>query len=114
MFCGCQNCNRGNYLELPELIARHDGVVADKLHNGPRNATYTSPSIQNSLLNMHGNMIRKKICSKVREAVAYSILCDETKDCSKQEQLSLRVRYVDNITVIHKRFLTYMEVRGLD
>ena len=63
--------NRGNYVELLELIAVHDGVVADKLHNGPRNATYTSPNIQNSLLNILGNMIRKKICSKVREAGAY-------------------------------------------
>ena len=53
LFCGRQDIalrghretdldhNRGNYLELLELIAGHDSVVADKLHNGPRNATYT-------------------------------------------------------------------------
>ena len=92
----------------------HDSVIADKLHNGPRNATYTSPNIQNSLLNVLGNAIRKKICSEVREAGAYSILCNETKDCSKQEQLSLMVRYVDNKAVIHEHFLTYMEVKDLD
>ena len=126
LFCGRQGIalrdhreadldrNRGNYLELLELIAVHDSVVADKLHNGPRNATYTSPNIQNSLLNILGNMIRKKICGEVREAGAYSILCDETKDYSKQEQLSLIVRYVDNKAVIHEHFLTYMEVKDLD
>lgn len=95
-------CNRGNHLELLELIAVHDSVAAaDKLHNGPRNATYTSQNIQNSLLNILGNMNRKKICSKVREAGAYSILCDETKEYSKQENFSLIVRCVDNKAVIH-------------
>ena len=39
--------NRGDYLEFLDLIAVHDSVVADKLHNRPRNATYTSPNIQN-------------------------------------------------------------------
>ena len=63
----------------------YDSVVVDKLYDGPRNATYTSPNIRNSLLNVLGNIIRKKICSEVREAGAYSILCDETKDYSKQE-----------------------------
>ena len=71
-------------------------------------------NIRNSLLNVLGNIIRKKIYSEVREAGAYSILCDETKDYSKQEQLSLIIRYVDNKAVIHENFLTYMEVEGLD
>ena len=52
-------------------------------------------------------MIRKKICNEVREAGAYSILCDETKE---QEQLSLIIRYVDN----KGTFLTYVEVKALD
>ena len=55
-------------------------------------------------------MIRKKICNEVREAGAYSILCDEIKDCSKQEQLSLILRYVDNKAVIHEHILTNVEV----
>ena len=106
--------NRGNNLELLELIAMHDSVVADKVHNQPRNATYSSPNIQNSLLNILGNMIRKKIYIEVREADAYSMLCVQTKDYSKQEQLSLVLRYVDNKAVIHEHFLTYMEVKDLD
>ena len=56
----------------------------------------------------------EKIYSEVKEAGAYSILCDETKYCSKQEQLSLIVRYVDNKAVIHEHFFAYVEVIGLD
>ena len=32
-----ESSNRGNFLEILELIAGHDEVVKDKLKNGPRN-----------------------------------------------------------------------------
>lgn len=50
--------NRGNFLEILSLLARHDPVVEQYLHNNPRNATYTSPDIQNTLLKVVGKIIR--------------------------------------------------------
>ena len=35
--------NRGNFLEILGVVARHDKVMLD---NGPRNACYTSPEIR--------------------------------------------------------------------
>ena len=42
--------NWGNFLEIQNLVAKHDPVLKDQLKNGPKNANYTSPDIQNSLI----------------------------------------------------------------
>ena len=88
-----ESSNRGNFLEILELVASHDELVKDKLKNGPRNAIYTSPNIQNCLINILGDMVRSVICDGVRDAGFFSLLADETKDCSKREQMSIVLRY---------------------
>ena len=71
---------------------------------GPKNATYTSPEMQNFILKVLGDMVRKKICTQVKNCY-FSILADETKDVSKKEQLSIIVRYFNNQTnAINERF----------
>ena len=52
-------------------------------------ALYTSPKIQNDIINIMANMERQQIRTSVQQAGYYSILADETKDMSKQEQLPL-------------------------
>ena len=92
---GEESRNRGNFLEILNLIAIHDPVINERLKNGPKNAKYTSPDIQNTLINVMGRMVQESICSSVCKAGTYTILADETKDCSKKEQLAIVVRYVD-------------------
>ena len=50
---------------------------------------YTSPIIQNELLDIMGVMVQSIICHKIQEAGLFSILVDESKDSSKMEQLML-------------------------
>lgn len=127
MFCASQDIalrghresvsspNKGNFLELLDLIAIHDPIVHDRLINGPNNAIYTSYGIQNHLLHLLGERLRNGICHLVRSAKMYTILVDETKDFSKQEQMSFVVRYVDmSKGEIHEHFLTYVEAKSLD
>ena len=112
---GEESMNRGNYLEILNLIAHHDPVINERLTNGPKHAKYTSPEIQNSLINVMGAMVRQSICSAVQKAGAFTLLADETKDCSKKEQLAIVLHYVDINTVnLHEHFLTYMEATSLD
>jgi hypothetical protein len=60
------------------------------------------------------NNVRQQICTSVQQAGFYSILADETKDLSKQEQLSIVVRYVDSNThSIMERFLTFVIASNL-
>ena len=105
--------NRGNFHEILQMVAKYDPVVKERLEQGPRNATYTSPDIQNMLLQIMGDMVRKSICDGVRQAGFFSLLADETKDASKKEQMAVVVRYVDERAVIQERFLTFVEAKNL-
>lgn len=58
--------NRGNFLELLELISKHNSIVAKKI-KGPQNARYVHPSIQNEILDILANAtleVVKKMCIK--------------------------------------------------
>ena len=112
---GEESMNKGNYLEILNLIALHDPVINERLKNGPKHAKYTSPDIQNALIHIMGVMVQKSICLSVQKAGVYTILADETKDCSKKEQLAIVLRYVDvEEGKLFEHFLTYVEATSLD
>ena len=105
--------NRGNFLEILQTVSLHDQIIKEKIETGPRNAIYTSPGIQNSLLKILGDMIRKSVCDGVKEAKMFSLLVDETKDVSKTEQVSIVVRFVDIKGSICEHFLTFIDTAVL-
>ena len=74
----------------------------------------TSPGIQNDMLRTMVGMVQDEICAAVNKAGFFSILADESKDCSKKEQLAIVFRYVDDSAAQNERFLTYVEVKSLD
>ena len=97
--------NKGNFLEILGLLAKHDPIVDDRLLHGPKNAKYTSHMIQNNIIAVMASLVRKQICSSVQKTQFYSLMVDETKD-----QMSIVVRYVDGDTkpaAIKERFLTF-------
>ena len=65
-------------------MAKYDPIVLRRLSEGP---AHTSGEIQNDIIEAFAKMVSDKICVNVRNAGIYSILADETKDCSKKEQL---------------------------
>ena len=95
--------NKGNFCE----------IVKQRLEQGPQNATYLSPEIQNMLLRIMGDMLRKLISDSVRQVGFFSLLADVSKDASKKEQLAIVVRYVDEKAIIHERVLTFVEATNL-
>ena len=86
--------SQGNFLELVHFRAETDERLRKHLQYGPKNAQYTSKSIQNELISVVGDAIREEIISEVLSAQFYSIVADEVTDVANQEQLSLCVRYV--------------------
>ena len=52
------------------MVSNHDEIVK-RLHCDPRNAIYTSPGIQNTILSILGGIVWKKICDRVRNAEVY-------------------------------------------
>lgn len=103
---------KGNFLGTLDIIARHDEKVGKKM-NGPRNAKYTSPDIQNEILSCLAEMVRISIIKEVKESGAFSILVDETKDKKKMEQMSFVLRYYYN-GEIHESFLEFEVAEALD
>ncbi|XP_011405633.1 PREDICTED: zinc finger MYM-type protein 1-like [Amphimedon queenslandica] len=62
-----------------------------------------------------GDLVSEKICTDMRQAGAFSILVDETKDIAKIEQVALVIRYVKPTrSEIHKRFLMYVKASSLN
>ena len=60
--------NQGNFLEILKLVADHDLVIKEKIRGNSHNATYTSPDIQNQLLEVMGGLVRGEICKAVQDA----------------------------------------------
>ena len=107
--------NKGNFIEILNLVAKHDEVVSSRLSHLPRNAIYTSPKVQNDLLHIMAGIVHKEIALAVQNAGVFSILADESKDISKQEQLVIVLRYVDKTTCnVFERFLTFVKAESLN
>ena len=111
-FCGHDesdtSLNKGNFKEILSLVASHDPVVEERLSHGPQNAKYTSSTIQNNILSIIATLVRRRICASIQKSGFYSIMVDETKDLSKQEQLSIAVRYIDvDKLAVMEHFLTF-------
>ena len=131
VLCGCQNIalrghhdsstdtegiesgerNHGNFWALLNFrISAGDNVLRDHLRTAPRNATYTSPDIQNLIINILGDQIRDKILDKVRNSLSYTLIADEVTDCSNKEQLCIVLRYVElESNSIKEDLVTFLE-----
>ena len=57
--------NRGNFLEMLELVASHDDIVKKRIEEGPQNAKYTHHSIQDVLVRIMADVILSEITKEV-------------------------------------------------
>lgn len=55
-----RSSNRGNFLELLNLLGKFDSTVSKKLASVPGNAKYVHHDIQNGLIDIMASMIRGK------------------------------------------------------
>ncbi|CAF1604927.1 unnamed protein product [Rotaria magnacalcarata] len=89
--------NRGNFIEILKWSATTDPLVNTILLDNANNASYLSPSIQNELIHLMANQIRKQIAEKIGGHV-FALMADEAKDCSGHEQLSIVLRCISHET----------------
>ena len=91
--------NRGNFLELIHLRCKDIAWLKDKLESQlQKHAQWTSPVIQNELLQIIADLIRERITNDVRTSGWYGIILDETSDISRSEQVSLCLSFALNGT----------------
>ena len=90
----------GNFNELLRYAEQSGNVIlAEHNSSGPQNATYRSPEIQNELIFLCGEYIRRGILDRIRSAELYSLMADETTDISTTEQMTIVIRYFDGQTI---------------
>nr|CAI5858338.1 unnamed protein product [Callosobruchus analis] len=107
-----KQADEGVLLDLLKLrIDSGDNKLKSHFEKCRRNAIYTSPTIQNELINLCGEVIQENVISEVRKTMAYSILADETADVSGKEQLSIGVRFYDESKKLVKSLET-LSVEG--
>ena len=89
---------------LQLMVTCNDEELRQHLSTAGKNATYISPMSQNQLIDTMASVIKHEIVSQVKQARFFSILADETTDFSRQEQLTVCLRYVVDHSVYERFF----------
>ena len=72
-----------------------DEDLKSTLDGAASNATYTSKTTQNDIIECIQEAITTELSKQVTEAGIFSIMMDETTDAGKVEQASIVIRFVD-------------------
>ena len=75
---------------------------------------WISHDIQNELLQQLSETVLRNITESIKSAPYYSIMIDETTDCSRHEQLVICFRYCDTKLQIHEVFTGFYELERQD
>lgn len=107
--------NNGNFLGLVQLLAKFDFILAshlEKITSGEQHVHMLSPRIQNELITLLADKVKKFIVDKIQEAKYFSVLLDCTPDLSHQEHVSLTLRYLkeneEKKIIVEESFLGYV------
>lgn len=93
--------------------AKGDDFLRTVLEGSGKRNKYTSPVIQNEIVQVCNTILLRKIVNKVNKSKCFSVLADETTDISTKEQLSICVRYIDEQNMLHEDFLQFFEIESL-
>ena len=58
--------------------------------------------------------ILREIISNIHNAFFYTVMVDETTDCSNKEQVVLVIRWVDEQLIVHEEFIGLYSVPAID
>ncbi|CAN6689609.1 unnamed protein product [Malus baccata var. baccata] len=105
-----KSSNRGNYLELMQLLSKHNEQVRKVVfENAPKNLKYTSSDIQKDLVRACAIETINAI-TKDMEGESFSLLADGSHDSSTKEQMAVVLRYVNKKGEAIEKFLGVQHV----
>lgn len=105
--------NKGNFLELIDLMVENDDFLKSKIDSLPLNAKYLSHDIQDEFFQIMADLVLVKINEELNKSLWCSVIADESKDISKTGQISIKVRYYLDGT-IYERFLGFQPAESLN
>ena len=81
---------------------------------GKKNNKYTTADMQNEMLMVMSLKILREIISNIHNAFFYTVMVDETTDCSNKEQVVLVIRWIDEQLIVHEEFIGLYSVPAID
>ena len=91
----------GNLQLLLDLRCEDDPQLRTWLE---RKKSFVSHDIQNEYMKLMAHQVSREILSKIRAATYYSIIADEVTDQTRQHQLGISLRWVDEQFLVHEDF----------
>ena len=108
--------NRGNFLELLSLRAKDSTLLRERLNSDK--VQWTTWQIQNEIISLLAKFTESKIMQQVKNDTFdqnyIGIICDETSDISRHEQISLVISYIDSDGIKKETFLGFIETATTD
>lgn len=92
-----------NFAQLLLLRANDDPKIHEYL--AKKTDKYSSPQIQNELLQIMANSIVRKIAGAIKDARYYSLMADKVTDSSNGEQVAVYLRWIDEKFDAHEDFI---------
>lgn len=84
----------GNFLALVGLLSRYDPGIEELLKKPHGSVKYLSPKIQNELISLLSEFVKRKLIEEIQTTPFYAIIGDSTQDIAKCDQFSTVIRYV--------------------
>ena len=106
-----------NFKQLLALLSKHNITINEWMARAAycsQTYTWTSPKIQNEILEMLHHAVQRHVLEKVRENRFFALIVDETTDLSVHEQVSLCVRHVSKSFEIRDDFLGFDQTDRTD
>ena len=97
-----------NFIQLLNLRACDDPKLVDWLKK--KSDKYTSPDIQNEILQIMALEILRDIATNLQNAPFFTIMADEATDSANKEELVLCFRWVDNFLEVHEEFIGLYQI----
>lgn len=87
---------RGLFTKLFEYTMKKDKTLAETAVHIPKNATYTSPEIQNEIIQIMAAIVRECIVTDIKNSDVpwFTLMEDGTKDKNNRENVAIAIRYV--------------------
>ena len=101
----------GNFSFFVDWKSQFDTDLKEHLQHAAKNAVYTSPLIQNTIISLCEEAIRERILSMLTSY--WSLMADETEDCLSMEQVSIYARFVNDCEV-REEFLGFITIAKMD
>lgn len=101
-----------NFMQLLLLSSNDNKQIKEWVQK--KTDKYTSPVIQNEIIKIMSLKVAETISGNLQATPFYSIMADETTDCSNKEQFVVCFRWVDSDFEVHEEFVGLRDVKRID